>query len=287
MKPNQEIARALYKKLLGLYPRAFRERLGESMEQTFTDRYNQRKRQAEGTLFGFVLWMFLETAIGIVQEHIFFIKEMNPMRHILASLRLPAIISFLIILPFMLLEFVFVIVKRLHFDLRDALDSVAIFGILWFGVAAIILILMPIVRSLRRAGKGMWVNSIPVQRNTILTNPTSAAIIGFLLALPFLTILSLLLLNIEPPFAHLLNTPDPNQPNLIGTLIPLGAFLLAVAACLIARAPIVRTLQMGGSLLAHPVNLLLAVVILSFITILVVGLIVDQYPCWIGVPNCD
>jgi hypothetical protein len=143
------------------------------------------------------------------------------------------------------------------------------------------------VRSLRRAGKGMWVNSIPVQRNTILTNPTSAAIIGFLLALPFLTILSLLLLNIEPPFAHLLNTPDPNQPNLIGTLIPLGAFLLAVAACLIARAPIIRTLQTGGSLLAHPVNLLLAVVILSFITILVVGLIVDQYPCWIGVPNCD
>jgi hypothetical protein len=287
MKPNQEIARALYKKLLGLYPRAFRERLGESMEQTFTDRYNQRKRQAEATLFGFVLWMFLETAIGIVQEHIVFIKEMNPMRHFLPSLRLPAIISFLIILPFMLLEFVFVIVKRLHFDLRDALDSVVIFGILWFGVAAIILILMPIVRSLRPVKKGMWVNSTPVQRNTILTNPTSAAIMGFLLALPFLTILSLLLLNIEPPFAHLLNNPDPDQPNLIGALIPLGAFLLAVAACLIARAPIIRTLQTGGSLLAHPVNLLLAVVILSFITILVVGLIVDQYPCWIGVPNCD
>jgi hypothetical protein len=286
MKPDQEIARALYTKLLGLYPRAFRERLGESMEQTFTDRYNQRKRQAEGGLFSFVLWMFLETAIGIVQEHIFFIKEMNPMRYILTNLRLPAIISLLIILPFMLLEFVFVIIKNLTFDLRDALDSVVVFGILWLGVVAILLILMPIVRNIR-AGNNTIANPAPARGNSILTAPMSAALIGFLLALPFLTILSLLLLNIEPPFAHLLNNPDPDQPNVIGTLIVLGAILLAIAACLIARAPIVRTLQTGGSLLAHPINLLLAVVILSFITMLVVGLIVDQYPCWIGVPNCD
>jgi hypothetical protein len=286
MKPDQEIAHVLYKKLLGLYPRAFRERLSESMEQTFTDRYNQRKQQAEGRLFGFVLWMFAETAMGVVQEYIFFVKEMNPMKDIFTHLRLPAIISFLIILPFMLLEFVFVSVKNLSFDLRDALDSVVVFGILWLGVVAILLIVMPIVRNIR-AGNKTIANPAPARGNSILTTPMSAALIGFLLALPFLAILSLLLLNIEPPFAHLLNNQDPDQPNVIGTLIVLGAILLAVAACLIARAPIIRTLQMGGSLLAHPVNLLIAVVILSFITILVVGLIVDQYPCWIGVPNCD
>lgn len=277
----------LYKKLLALYPRGFRERLGESMQQTFNDLYNERKRQTESGLLGFVLWTFIETAIGIVQEHIVLIKEMNSMKNILTNLRLPAIIGLLIILPFILLEFTFVILKRLTFDLTDALDSIVIFGILWLGIAAIFLILIPLVRNLRQAGNNHMASPVPAQRNTLFATPTSAAIISILLALPFLTILSLLLLHIEPPFAHLLNNPDPDQPNLLGTLIPLSAFLLAIAACIITRAPIVRTLQAGGSLFAHPMNLMLAVVILSFITMLVVGLIVDQFPCWIGVPNCD
>ena len=120
-----------------------------------------------------------------------------------------------------------------------------------------------------------------------LSNPRSVALLGFILGLPFVTILSLLLLGIEPPFGPLFNSPDPDQPNVLGSLIVLGAFLLAVLAGLIVRAPIVRALQAGGNLLAHPINLMLAVVILSFITMSVVGLIVDQYPCWIGVPNCD
>jgi hypothetical protein len=284
---DQNTVYLLYKKLLACYPQEFRERLGESMEQTFKDRYNERKRQTKSGLFGFVLWMFVETAIGIVQEHILSIKEMNSMKNILTSLRLPAVIGFLIVLPFMLLAFMFDIVKRLHtFSLRNALDFIVLFGFLWLGLAAIILILMPIMRN-RRAGKNSMANPVPVQRNTLLTNPTSAAIISFLLALPFLILLSLLLLHIEPPFARLLNNPDPDQPNVLGSLIILGAFLLAVLACIIVRAPIVRTMRMGGSLLAHPINLILAVVILFFITRLVVGIIVDQYPCWIGVPNCD
>ena len=126
------------------------------------------------------------------------------MKNILTNLRLPAIISFLIVLPFMLLDFMFVIVKRLNtFSLRNALDFIVIFGFLWLGLAAIILILMPIVRNIR-AGNNIMANPVPTQGNAMKTSsptPTSAAIISFLLALPFLTILSLLLLGIEPPFA--------------------------------------------------------------------------------------
>jgi hypothetical protein len=117
MAYDQNTVRTLYKRLLTLYPRGFRDRLGKSMEQTFNDLYNERKRETGQGLFGFVLWMFFETAIGIVQEHILLIKERSPMKNILTNLRLPAIIGFLIILPFMFLEFIFVIIKRLNFDL--------------------------------------------------------------------------------------------------------------------------------------------------------------------------
>ena len=40
MKANPLAVRTLYKKLITLYPRPFRDELGESMEQTFNDIYN-------------------------------------------------------------------------------------------------------------------------------------------------------------------------------------------------------------------------------------------------------
>ena len=61
---------ALYKKLISLYPRGFREQLGESMEQTFKDLYNERQTKRGG--FGFVFWMFAETGVGIIKENILY-----------------------------------------------------------------------------------------------------------------------------------------------------------------------------------------------------------------------
>ena len=52
-------ARTFYRKLLALYPRGFREQLGESMQQTFNDLY--RERQTKPGWFGFMLWTFAET----------------------------------------------------------------------------------------------------------------------------------------------------------------------------------------------------------------------------------
>jgi hypothetical protein len=217
----------------------------------------------------------------------------NQTKSIISTLRLPAIIGFLIVLPFMVLNFMLVIVNRLDsFSLRNAFDFIVVFGFLWLGLAAILLILMPIVRTIR-AEKISVANPQQTQGSALknhLTNPKSAAIISVVLALPFLTMFSLLLLGIEPPLGPLeplLKNPDPDQPNILGSLVVLGAFLLAIVAGIIARAPIVRTMRAGGSLLAHPINLTLAVIILSFFTMMVVGFFVDQFPCWIGVPNCD
>ena len=66
---EQNIVWTFYKKLLTFYPNNLREQLGESMEQTFRDLWNEKQQS-----FGFVLWTFIETAIGIFKEHLVLIS---------------------------------------------------------------------------------------------------------------------------------------------------------------------------------------------------------------------
>ncbi|RPJ28108.1 MAG: hypothetical protein EHM33_05595 [Chloroflexi bacterium] len=175
---------ALYKKLLTLYPRAFKEVLEESMEQTFNDLY--KERQIEHGWFSFVLWTFSETAIGIVQENILSFKEINPMKNILTNLGSPALISLLLVIPFMILE----VVSTRNLN---AIFNVPLFGILWFLPTAFLLILMPMVRNV----------------------------------------------------------------------------------------------QAGNSLMARPISLLVSMVFLIFIAFMWGGIVLDQLPCFLGIPNCD
>ena len=60
--------RSWYRRLLRLYPRAYRERFGESMEQTFTDLCRERAG-------AFILWIFLETFASVVRERIAMLKN--------------------------------------------------------------------------------------------------------------------------------------------------------------------------------------------------------------------
>jgi hypothetical protein len=66
----------LYSKLLRFYPKPFRERFGEGMEQTFNDPCRERKEAGEG-LFTFALWAFVETSTGIIRERITIIMMKN------------------------------------------------------------------------------------------------------------------------------------------------------------------------------------------------------------------
>jgi hypothetical protein len=184
-----DIYRKLYRKLLALYPSEFRERLGESMEQTFDDLTRERKDVAA---------MFFNTGTGIVREHV--------------------------------LQFT---------------------------------------------------------RTTAMRDPTrNTAILSALLCLPSITFFSLLILNIEPPFAAMLRE-EPDKPNVIGSLIALFIFLLLPLALFVSLRPIVSNFRAGNGLAASPANLLVALVSFGYLAFVVINIIVDQYPCWMGVPNCD
>ena len=60
--------RRWYRKLLRCYSRPHRERFAESMEQTFNDLCRERRASGKG-LFAIVLWMSVETCVGIIREN--------------------------------------------------------------------------------------------------------------------------------------------------------------------------------------------------------------------------
>lgn len=60
--------RAWYAMLLRLYPRPFRERFGGGMAQSFHDLCLEHRNANRG-LFGFVLWVFFETSVGVIVEN--------------------------------------------------------------------------------------------------------------------------------------------------------------------------------------------------------------------------
>ena len=186
MKRDRQTVYALYKKLLRLYPPGFRERLGESMEQSFRDLYNDRKHQSRLKRISFLPWMFTETAMGITREHLLLIIEGDVMKKMFLTYRSPAIISLVIVIPFMIMEFV----NRRNFNEGF---PIPLFVIIWLLPAILILTIMPIIRNL----------------------------------------------------------------------------------------------QAGNNITAQPINLLIRVVILVLVTLLWAGILIDQMPCFLGVPNCD
>lgn len=125
------------------------------MEQTFNDLY--RERQIEGGVSGYVLWIFAETTMGILREHVLRI-EGAMMKTMLASPILAGVISFLLcVLPFMILEW------TTRSDLPRSNASPMLWVVLWLLSTGFIAILMLIVRNLRRTE-----NRIPAKPFSLL-----------------------------------------------------------------------------------------------------------------------
>ena len=118
---------------------------------------------------------------------------------------------------------------------------------------------------------------------------TSAAIAAGVLALPFAVIFALLLLHIEPPLGPLesLLKGEVDRPNVLGSAIVFGAWLLSAGALVFAVRRILRGVRAGLGIAASPLNLVVAAAISVLVVSFVAGIVIDQYPCWIGVPNCD
>lgn len=200
------------------------------------------------------------------------------MRNTVKTLGFSALVGFLLILPFMIME---IVNRRAYHEGFPFM----LFSGMWLNLFAISLMLLPVVQGWR-AREREAANPVPAKGNTLLTNPRSSAVISVVLVLVILLIGWLGSIGWEP-LDRLVNGPNPEVFYLPGVFIGLGMFAIPLAAGIIASGPVARTLRAGGSLFAHPVNLVIVVFLVSAISVGLVGLVMDQWPCFIGVPRCD
>jgi len=199
MAYEHNTVRVLYKKLLALYPKGFRDRFAESMEQTFNDLCNE-KRQTNQGLFGSMLSTFIETATGIFREHVLLFTQGDTMKNILIS------------------------------------------------------------------------------------NPKSAALVGFLFAMPFL-ILNAIVGNKIEPFISLIR-PDTHTSPFEYVLLAVVLFLLPTGAFIAVRPMFQKGVE--GKRKFYLVNTIIAAILVTGFVALSIGLGSDIYRCDVlHIPNCD
>jgi len=110
----------LYNRLIALYPREFRDRFGESMEQTFADLCNEWAKTNPVT-FGFLMRVFFDTASGIGREHMSEIARKGLLRSAVTRPWLAAVTSLALCLPFAVSVLPFLDINVLADPVRAAL----------------------------------------------------------------------------------------------------------------------------------------------------------------------
>jgi hypothetical protein len=107
----------------------------------------------------------------------------------------------------------------------------------------------------------------------IFANLRLAAIISFILVLPFAIL----------EFAF--NTV--NKQNALDFTVLFGLLWLLAMAFIVILLPVARNALAGNGIMTNPINLLLRFAFLAVIAIMWSGILIDQIPCFTGVPNCD
>lgn len=74
--------------------------------------------------------------------------------------------------------------------------------------------------------------------------------------------------------------------NVFGLTLMFGILWLLPTVFIVILATLVRNIK-TGNIMTKPFALLLRITSLAVITVMWTGMIIDQLPCFLGIPNCD
>jgi len=98
-----------------------------------------------------------------------------------------------------------------------------------------------------------------------------SAILGFLIILPFI-------------FMEVVNRWQYHEGFPVKLFIVLW---LEPAALIMILMPVLQSIKNKESIFANPLILMIRIIFMTFIAIAWINVIIDQMPCFLGVPNCD
>lgn len=108
---------------------------------------------------------------------------------------------------------------------------------------------------------------------SIITDLRSAALISFVLVLPFAIL------------EFMFNTV--NSRNGRDYIALFGLLWLLPMAFIIILVPVVRDVRAGNNIMVNSISLLFREACLALIAMMWGGILIDQLPCFLGLPNCD
>ncbi len=124
------------------------------------------------------------------------------------------------------------------------------------------------------------------QEGALTNNSKSNALVSLLLAFPFTILFLSFIFGLQPSLGAL----DPllnAEGSHLGTFIVLGALILLLMGLGISSKTAWLGIKQGDHSFTTRINLLMAGAIFLVLMGFIGAIIIDQYPCWVGVPNCD
>jgi hypothetical protein len=255
----RRIGAILYKKLLMFYPKQFRDQFGASMEQTFRDICRDERGSH-------AVYTFFDTGIAMLKEQAAILSARRIMNGLADNPRVTGIIGFLLVLPgvAMLSSLLLSIDPPLgpfKFIVEGPPDGPHLLGSL---IALTIILILPTF--------GLLINMASIRRVLFAApNLILAAGVGLAAVVPFMI---LEMINGQEPYSNL--------------PIPLFAILWLLPAAFFAiLMPMMRSLVAGNDTKLRPTTVVLTAAVLVIIASMWAGIVIDQMPCFLGLPNCD
>ena len=120
------------------------------------------------------------------------------------------------------------------------------------------------------------------------TSRNRRAVVGLLLAVPFTVIFVTAYLNIDPLNGLMTERfISKGSINLVGSIVVLGSVEFLLSALMLNAAMVWRGYAAGLGISPYPFCLPVMIAMAVYIVFLFGSFVIDQYPCWSCVPNCD